>query len=63
MVGNFPGGKAVDAHTRDNWRKIKRGLEEQGMTDCDFYRRACLICSGMKDPGPSWGSKGKASNQ
>jgi hypothetical protein len=53
----------MDQHTRDNWRKVKKGLEEQGMTDCDFYRRACLICSGMNDPGPSWGSKGKASNQ
>lgn len=46
----------MDARTRENWRKIKKGLEEQGMINCDFYRRACLICSGMADPGPSWGT-------
>lgn len=56
MAGNFPEDRGMDARTRENWRKIKKGLEEQGMTNCDFYRRACLICSGMADPGPSWGT-------
>lgn len=47
----------MDARTRDNWRKIKKGLEEQGMTNCDFYRRAVMVCSGMNDPGPTWGTR------
>ena len=54
MAASFPEDKVVDARTRDNWRKIKKGLEEQGMTNCDFYRRAVMICSGMTDPGPSF---------
>jgi len=45
----------MDSHTRDNWRKVKEALEKAGKTNCDFYRRACLICQGMQDPGPSWG--------
>ena len=41
----------MDQHTRDNWHKVKKGLEEKGMTNCDFYRRAVVICAGNPDPG------------
>ena len=42
--------------TRENWRKIKKALEEAGKTDSDFYRRAVLVANGAEDPGPlNWG--------
>lgn len=34
----------------ENWAKIKRHLEECGVTDNHFYRRACMILSGRPDP-------------
>jgi hypothetical protein len=40
----------VDQHTRDNWRKVKEALEEAGKTDCYFYKRACKIVAGGRDP-------------
>lgn len=41
---------------RENWRRIKKALEEADKTDCDFYRRAVLVVNGAEDPGPlNWG--------
>ena len=34
----------------DNWKKIKTHLETVGVTENDYYTRACAICSGGKDP-------------
>ena len=34
----------------DNWKKIKTHLEPVGVTENDYYTRACAICSGGKDP-------------
>jgi hypothetical protein len=46
----------LDAETLNNWRKIKAHLEKVAATDNDFYRRACAIMKGQKDPGPSFKS-------
>ena len=35
---------------RTNWEKVKTALEEADKTDCYFYKRACAICEGEKDP-------------
>lgn len=40
----------MDHHTKANWLKIKRALEQAGKTDCFFYRRALAITSGFPDP-------------
>jgi hypothetical protein len=40
----------VDQRTRDNWHKIKQVLEDAGKTDCYFYKRACKIVAGGRDP-------------
>ena len=40
----------MDRHTRDNWRIIKEVLEKAGKTDCYFYKRACKIVVGGRDP-------------
>jgi len=40
----------MDKHTRENWAKIKKALEEAGKTDCEFYRRAVAILSTGRDP-------------
>jgi hypothetical protein len=40
----------MDQHTKDNWRKVKDALEAAGKTDCFFYKRACAICRGQRDP-------------
>ena len=40
----------MDPHTRDNWRIIKEVLEKAGKTDCYFYKRACKIVAGGRDP-------------
>ena len=45
----------MDPDTLENWRKIKEHLEKEGKTDCDFYKRACSILAGRKDPGPKFG--------
>jgi hypothetical protein len=42
----------MDAHTRQNWQKVREALEESGKTDCYIYRRAVAITSGQADPGP-----------
>ena len=49
-------GNTLDAETVINWRKIKTHLEKVGATENDFYRRACAIMKGQKDPGPSFKS-------
>jgi hypothetical protein len=35
---------------KENWSKVKKALEEKGQTDCFFYKRACAILAGQKDP-------------
>ena len=40
----------MDKHTRENWEKIKKALEEAGKTDCYFYKRATAIVRGEDDP-------------
>ena len=40
----------MDKQERDNWRKVKEGLEEAGMTDCVYYLRARVIANGGVDP-------------
>lgn len=42
----------MDAHTRQNWQKVREALEKSGKTDCYIYRRAVAITSGHPDPGP-----------
>lgn len=40
----------MDAHSLENWKKVKAVLEEAGKTDTMYYRRACLILEGRRDP-------------
>ena len=40
----------MDAHTRENWAKIKAVLERANKTDCMFYTRAVAIIKTGKDP-------------
>lgn len=40
----------MDEHTYNNWVKVKNTFEESGNTDNMFYRRACVIVRGEKDP-------------
>jgi len=34
----------------ENWAKVKSHLESEGLQDCYFYKRACLILEGQPDP-------------
>jgi hypothetical protein len=40
----------MDAHTRENWAKVKAALERANKTDCYFYKRAVAILKTGKDP-------------
>jgi len=40
----------MDAHERENWRKIKEALEAAGKTDNWYYKRAVAILAGGADP-------------
>jgi hypothetical protein len=40
----------MDKETRENWTRIKESLEESGATDNYYYKRACTIAAGGKDP-------------
>jgi len=40
----------MDRHTLENWKKIKELMEREGRTDTMFYKRACAILAGKKDP-------------
>ena len=40
----------MDEQELKNWQKVKDALEAADKTDCFFYKRACLIVDGKKDP-------------
>ena len=40
----------MDSYELKNWQKVKDSLEAAGKTDCFFYKRACAIVEGKKDP-------------
>ena len=40
----------MDKRELDNWKKVKKALEEADKTDCEYYRRAVLIVEGKPDP-------------
>jgi len=40
----------MDQDTYDNWVKIKKTFEESGNTDNWYYKRACAIVKGQRDP-------------
>ena len=40
----------MDAHTRENWAKVKAALERANKTYCMFYTRAVAILKTCKDP-------------
>ena len=42
----------MDDVTKENWKKIKKHLEETNKTDTHFYKRAVAICKGDDDPMP-----------
>ena len=42
--------KVMDRHTHETWKKIREIFEKQGRTDSMFYKRACMILAGKKDP-------------
>jgi hypothetical protein len=42
----------MDKNTRKNWERIKKALEEQGLTDCWYYKRAAALLAGKPDPLP-----------
>jgi hypothetical protein len=42
----------MEAYQVENWRKVKKALEEAGKTDTWFYKRASNIAkTGMDLPG------------
>ena len=40
----------MDKYALENWQKVKDTMEESGNTDNFFYKRACAIVNGNKDP-------------
>jgi hypothetical protein len=40
----------MDAHERENWRKVRDALEAAGKTDNWYYKRALAILAGRPDP-------------
>ena len=40
----------MDKQEIENWQKVKEALEAADKTDCFFYKRAVMICSGEPDP-------------
>jgi hypothetical protein len=42
----------MDKKTRENWERVKKALEEHGLTDCMYYRRAVALLAGKADPMP-----------
>ena len=40
----------MDERERSNWTKVMKALEEAGITDSYFYRRAKIIAAGGNDP-------------
>jgi hypothetical protein len=40
----------MDEHTYNNWVKIKETFEKSGNTNNMFYKRACEIVKGKRDP-------------
>ena len=41
---------SMDKHTKENWIKIKKALEESNKTNCYFYQRAVAITAHQEDP-------------
>jgi hypothetical protein len=44
----------MDAHTLENWAKVKEALERANKTDSMFYTRAVAILKTGKDPLDRW---------
>jgi hypothetical protein len=44
----------MDKREVDNWRKVKKALEEAGKTESFFYKRAVAILSTGRDPLREW---------
>jgi len=42
----------MDKQTRKNWERVKKALEENGLTDCWYYKRAVALLAGKPDPMP-----------
>ena len=42
----------MDKKTRENWERVKKALEENGLTDCWYYKRAVALLAGKPDPLP-----------
>ena len=42
----------MDKQTRKNWERVKKALEENGPTDCWYYKRAVALLAGKPDPLP-----------
>jgi hypothetical protein len=42
----------MDKQTRMNWERVKKALEENGLTDCWYYKRAVALLAGKPDPLP-----------
>ena len=40
----------MDAHTRENWARVKAALERANKTNTYFYKRAVAILKTGKDP-------------
>jgi hypothetical protein len=40
----------MDQHTYENWKKIKKVMEEKGTIDNQFYKRAVEIVLTKRDP-------------
>ena len=40
----------MDGISMENWQKIKDAMEASGNTDNFYYKRACAVLAGQKDP-------------
>lgn len=40
----------MDDISMENWQKIKDAMEASGNTDNFYYKRACAVLAGQKDP-------------
>jgi len=40
----------MDKISMENWQKVKDAMEASGNTDNFYYKRACAILRGQKDP-------------
>ena len=49
----------MDDISMENWQKVKDAMEASGNTDNFYYKRACAVLAGQKDPAHGAGRIGQ----